>query len=110
MRYHNESTIRNTCQMFVANTYVGMVWTDQCWGEAQGKDSHTRYGKWLSGCGIKYQYKKTKKNIFVYFYLLIFYSSTIRPQVLSGRQYQTKHSFYILISMLLPPNSIAFTS
>ena len=30
-------------------------------------------------CGIKYQYKKTKKNIFVYFYLLIFYSSTIQP-------------------------------
>ena len=38
---------------------------------------------WVFGCGfacgIKYQYKKTKKNIFVYFYLLIFYSSTIQP-------------------------------
>ena len=59
--------------MFVANTYVGMVWTDQCWGEAQGKDSHTRYGKWLSGCGIKYQYKKQRKIylfIFIYWYFI----------------------------------------
>ena len=81
--------------MFVANTYIGMVWTDQCWGEAQGKDSHTRYGKWLSGCGIKYQYKKTKKNIFVYFYLLIFYSSTIQPTT------NNQQPFLLLISSKL---------
>ena len=38
---------------------------------------------WVVGygfaCVIKYQYKKTKKNIFVYFYLLIFYFSTKQP-------------------------------
>ena len=32
-------------------------------------------------CGIKYQYKKTKKNIFVYFYLLIFSRKTTNTNV-----------------------------
>ena len=31
-----------------------------------------------------------QQPIIIYFYLLIFYSSTIRPHVLSGRQYRAK--------------------
>ena len=54
---------------------------------------------WVFGfgfaCGIKYQYKKTKKNIFVYFYLLIFYSSTIQPTT------NNQQPFLLLISSKL---------
>ena len=55
-------------------------------------------GCWYLVVGIGFQPKlpttynqtpttKHQQPIIIYFYLLIFYSSTIRPQVLSGRQY-----------------------